>query len=86
MPTRKDQDVPPASPRFMRDEKKPDIEGEKTLVERVRLMDNRPLPPKDSVRPIFADRPQSPPPQPVAEEKKEDDDPWGSLPSFLRRK
>lgn len=73
-PPKRDVDVPPASPRLMREEpeKKPAVPERAERIERV----------------------ERPTPQPIKEMPKEepktetntDDDPWGGLPSFLRRK
>jgi cell division protein FtsZ len=81
--TKKDEDVPPATSRltsFMREEKKPEppvtppAAVERPIVERPIVRDQRPI---DTPRP-------STPPQ--HNSNSNDDDAWGGLPSFLRRK
>jgi len=67
---KKDVDVPPASSRMVRDERKPEPMPEPQRME-------RPLPPPMKEQPKA---PEQAPQQP------EEEDPWGGLPSFLRRK
>lgn len=79
---KKDEDVPPATSRltsFMREEKKmepiPAAPVERPSVERSILRDPRPI-----------DPPRPTPTAPQVSPKAEDEDSWGGLPSFLRRK
>lgn len=81
--TKKDEDVPPATSRltsFMREEKKPEppvtppAPVERPVVERPIVREQRP---------VDAPRPSTPPQH---NSNSNDDDAWGGLPSFLRRK
>ena len=83
---KKDQDVPPATSRiasFMREEKREEKKEEpiptieRPLVERSILRDPRPIEPT---------QPRNIPPQPPQQPSGDDEDAWGGLPSFLRRK
>jgi cell division protein FtsZ len=75
--SKKDQDVPPASPRFLqREEKKPEAE---VIIEKP-----RPVIMKEPLRAPEPPQQKEPPSQPHSEENEEDA--WGGLPSFLRRK
>ncbi len=92
MTPKKDTDVPPASPRFLRDERRIEREQEER-----RPPTGGPLP--QSLPTLKIDRPERAPeerrvlplpPQPIPSTPEtsegEDDDSWGGLPSFLRRK
>lgn len=77
-PPKKDVDVPPASPRLGRDEKKMELAAEKLAAQR-ETSAQAPAPVKDMPKP---ETPESP----VTESSEDDEDAWGGLPSFLRRK